>query len=199
MQVNRRITISIIALTTASVLLVGGVAVPSIMSIGALQRKIDESNAAIEKRYLMRQMARDSVSSLEASRNAIADIRKIAINEGQELDFIDALDKVQSRTGVQADVTLETVNMKIISDWERDIPIVIKASGDYRDLIRFLDGLEKMPYFVNLNTVSIRAEQTASGAPTGLTAAELRGSVYWISKNAPAFVVSGSVSDKPTE
>ena len=184
----------------AALLLLGAVAVPSWLSIGNLERQIDAANAAIDKKYMVRQLVRDSFAALESSRDDIASLRSIAINEGEELKFIDAIEQVQDRTGVQADISLVTVNQKTISPWEREIPITVSVRGDYRDVIRFLSGLEHLPYVISFGSINLRGEGDAAGRVVGGVRADLSGIVYWFGKNAPSFVNEAvPKTDKPPE
>ncbi len=197
MLINKRIIVTIAGLGAASLLLIGAGIVPTLYSIGNLETKIDEQNTAIEKRYITRQLVRDTMTALEENKDVIAGLKKVAVLDGQELDFVNALESLQEKTGVDANISLATVNQKDVSQWERQIPIQLTLTGEYPGVLRFIEGIERLPYFIIIDNVNVTALNSGTSAKAGLIRTELSGYVYWISKKAPSFVTTGSLAPLP--
>lgn len=198
MLVNKRIIVTISVLGAASLLLIGAGVIPTVLSISELELKINNQNIAIEKRYAARQQVRDTLTALEDNKSTIAGLKHYAVIEGEELNFVSALEGVQERTGIDADISLETVNQRDLSTWEREIPIRLTMTGDYADILRFIEGVERLPYLVVIDRLGLSGTNVGSVPKPGLVRVELNGSVYWISKLAPTFVDTGTVAP-PTE
>jgi len=197
MLVNKRIIITIAGLGAASLLIIGAGIIPTIMSIGGLEKKIDEQNAAIEKRYITRQLVRDTMTALDENKDVIAGLKKVAVIDGEEIKFVNALESLQEKSDVDANVELATVNQKNLTSWEREIPIKLTVTGSYAPVIRFIEGVERLPYFVIIDNLEISGVNSLTAPTAGQVRAELSGYVYWISKDAPSFVTTGAITPVP--
>lgn len=191
MLISKRLFVSTCVLGGATLLLIGAGAIPAVLSIGSLEKKLAEEHANIELRYRTRQVVRESLSSLEGNKNSVASLKQTAIVEGEELAFISAIEAETDRSGVTAKIQLETANQRDLSSWEKDVPVNLTVTGKTADFLRFLDGLERSPYSIAIDNIDIRRNSSGTG-PAEITA-KISGSVYWIGVRAPKFVTSGIV------
>jgi Tfp pilus assembly protein PilO len=192
MQVNKRILVSIGILGGATLILYGAIVVPSVLAIKEANAKITEEHANIERRYLLRNIMRRSLSLLEDAKSQLTELSAAAIREGQELDFISALESAAAGSGVAQDIVLETVNQKDLSRWEKEVPLRLVVVGDYLRVLDYLRALERLPYVVIVDSLQIR---TTAGAPLGGGSrgspdvrAEIGGTVYLVTEDAPSFI-----------
>src|SRR5947209_20331237 len=110
MQVNKRITITIGILGGLSALLYGAVVVPSIYAIRSTNTKIAAEHTKIERRYLLRNVTRKSISAIEDAKKQLRTLSVVGIREGDELSFISALESAASAANVTQEISLQTVN-----------------------------------------------------------------------------------------
>ncbi len=192
MLISKRLLISTCVLGGGTLLLILGGALPAILSISSLQKQLAEEQNNIETRYLTRQAVRESMSSLESNRRALTDLKAAAIIEGQELAFISAIENQSDQAGVTSVIQLETANQRDLSSWEKDVPVIFTVNGPAKNVIRFLDGLERLPYAIGIDNVDIN--RGASGTYATDVHAKISGSIYWIGSRAPKFVANGDAA-----
>ncbi len=187
MKVNKRITITISLLGGITLALVGAVCIPTILSIRQLQTNIGDENYKIEERYAMRRLTRNSLGQLEEIKRRIEPLREVGIQEGQELAFVNAMENAASSSNIDQKLSLETVNQRDISPWEKEVPLKITATGDYRDLIVYLRRVEKLPYYIVVKNLSISVPKNRTGLPVGTVQADINSVINWYSDEQPVF------------
>ena len=111
----------------------------------------------------------------------------MVIVEGRELDFISSLEQAASLSGVDQNLTLETVNQKEISPWERDIPIKIKAVGSYPSILAYLERIHALPYYIVISSLDVNTASSRNKIQFGSiqVQTEIRGSIRWFAKTHP--------------
>lgn len=189
MLVKKRMLIAIGLFGGLTLLALGVAAVPSILAIRDLETKIAEEQGKIDVRYALRRYIRNSVTNLADTKRRIGALAAGALQEGKELEFITALEEAATKSGVNQTLSLETANQKDLSKWEREIPLKLRVVGPYDSVLRHLQALERLPYFILVDGVSADAPR-ASGNPAadGDVEALVTGIVYWQGAGAPDFV-----------
>lgn len=181
-------SVIIMGLATLLILLL---CIPVIIFINKTNLEIENSRIMIERQYLQRQQLREVVYSLESIRTSTANLNSYAIREGDELEFIQALENIATEHGVEQEINLITANQKVISTWENEVPISITLYGDYVGIINYLRQVESLPYYVQLKTLSLsKSQKRESGSKAETLKAALSGQVSWISNDAPSFVLN---------
>jgi len=186
-MVNRRIAITISVLAAATLLLAGAVAVPTVMAITNLRIKMAEANQMINQKYQLRRHSRTALEALQRAKEQINTLSSVAVIEGQELEFVSALEQAAESAGIKQDLTLETVNQRDVSPWEKEIPMKIRAAGDYRDLLVYLYKVQKLPVYITMTSVEIAAPAQRRSAADGLVEANFSATVRWLAKDQPVF------------
>lgn len=189
MLVQKRMLITIGLFGGLTLLALGVAAVPSILAISDLEKKIAEEQGKIDVRYALRRYIRNSVTNLADTKRRIGALAAGAVQEGKELDFITALEQAANASNVTQVIALETANQKDLSKWEREIPLKLRVTGQYDNVLRHLQALERLPYFILVDGVSADAPRS-SGNPSdeGDVEAMISGIVYWQGSGAPDFV-----------
>lgn len=183
MLVNKRILTTMAVSGAVTLGLFGAVAVPAALSIRTLKTQIAEEQQKIDRRYAIRQLTRESLKVLDETKDRLAPLNAVAVKEGEELDFIRAVENAAGTYGVEPEITLETVNQKQLSDWEREIPIKLRVRSGYLNALRFLGAIERLPYYVIVDTAAFMAQrQKALGNDIETL---IEGTVYWQAKAAP--------------
>ncbi len=187
MKVNKRITVTISLLGGITLALIGAICIPTILSIRGLQSSINDENYKIEERYAMRRLTRKSLGQLEETKQRILPLRQTGIQEGEELNFVNALENAASSANIDQTIALETVNQKDISAWEKEVPLTITAVGDYRDLLVYLRRVEKLPYYILVKSIVISVPKHRESASLGTVQADIDGVIDWYSDEQPVF------------
>jgi hypothetical protein len=185
MQIKKRITITTAAFGIGIILFAGAIAVPSASRISDLRKSIAIERWKIQQRYDLRSYVRNSLSDIQNAQERLSRIRTIAVHENRELEFVQAIEDVGSRTGVTMALSLATANQKVVSPWERWIPVQISVKGEFPRVMSFLNEVEHLPYYVIFDSLLINGPRTVTVQNTGEVDARFSGRVYWQGKNAP--------------
>ena len=113
MLISKRITVTISVLGITTAALYGAVAIPSILSIRDLRTKTAAEHAKIERRYALRDVMRNSLAGLESAKLHVAQLSSLAIKEGEELTFVNALEEAALEVGVEQDIVRVTGKNKV--------------------------------------------------------------------------------------
>ncbi|MFA6603742.1 MAG: hypothetical protein WCT10_02775 [Patescibacteria group bacterium] len=187
MKINKRIVVTISILAGATLLLAGGVAVPTVLAIKDLNSKMAAANAEIDQKYDLRKHTRTSLIKLQQAKELIRTLSSVAVIEGEELEFVSALEKAAEDAGVKQSLVLETVNQRELSLWEKEIPIKIETDGEYRRILVYLHKLERLPYYLTVQSIDINLPQHRESAADGVVKLRLTATVRWLAKNQPVF------------
>ena len=180
-----------------SLALAGGIGIPSVLSITSLIEKIAVEQAKIDDRYALRRFVRNSVAALAETKRLLGTLSTVALQDGHELEFVTALERAAIQTGVEQHLTLETVNQKDLSLWEREIPFKIEAHGEYPKMLAYMIAIERLPFILVVDSIQIGAPRISSGITgDGVVEALIQGSVYWQGPKAPDFV-HGKANEVP--
>jgi Tfp pilus assembly protein PilO len=189
MQIVQRMTVSVAALSLVLAGLVGGVAVPAMLSMQSLKKEIHESQQRIDDRFAAQRYVRDAQASFHTTLEQVQRLSSLAVRKGEELDLVTAIEAAADENRVTQTLSLETANQKDLTPWERQIPLLITATGSYPDVVRFLSDVERLPYLVSINSVTVSSpREGAIKEREGRVTAAIDGTIYWQGDNAPEFV-----------
>jgi hypothetical protein len=189
MKIEKRIiatTVILIILTTA----VGAaIAIPSVFKIRSQTDAIFEQQAEIERRYILRNYVKNTLSDIDTAQTQLEGIQKTYIREGEELEFIRAMEEAANKASVTQDISLETVNEREITLWEKEIPLRVSIKGPFTQVNSWLNEVEHLNYYVIFNTMTINAFRTGGiQDPFGVVEANFTGNVFWLADDAPYFL-----------
>ncbi len=166
---------------------IGAVVIPTVLGIRQIEEEIKLQESEIERQYTLRNYVRRTFSELSTAEIQLDTIRHTYIYEGEELNFIQALEEAARMSGITQTISLNTESATEITLWDKMIPIKIKVSGPFPSVMSWLNEIEHLDYYVIFNSFNINSTQTAGGimGATGNVNALFSGNVYWISKDAP--------------
>ncbi|HCC22057.1 hypothetical protein A2480_01155 [Candidatus Uhrbacteria bacterium RIFOXYC2_FULL_47_19] len=186
MTVEKRIitTTTILLLLTAAV--IGLVIIPSINGINRLTDEITAQQSEIEQRYLLRNYARRITADTDAAAAGLDELRLTYVIEGEELDFIQSMERSAGLAGVIQEISLETANEIEINRWEKQIPLKIKIQGSLPQIMSWLNEIEHLDNYVIIDSLIINTQRgSAAAIKSGNVDAYLTGHIFWLSKSAP--------------
>ncbi len=179
-------TTTITTFVLLAVALIGAGGVPAVLSIRHIADQMAEENRQIERAYALRRLTSNTGTLVNNVHQQIADMGPLYIVEGDELAFISQLENDAAVSKVTQNLQLETVNQKDLNPWEKEIPLKITASGDYRDIMVYLHRIEAMPFYMTMRSLRIAVPKREK-AGEGLVDLYLEATVRWRTKDHPAF------------
>ncbi len=189
MLINKRLVVISGTLGALSLIIAAAVGIPSVLSIHTLIGKIAIEQGKIDERYALRRYVRNSVANLAETKRKLGALSSVALQDGKELDFVTSLENTSAATGVTEELTLETVNQKALSPWEREIPVKITVHGDYPKVVDYLNGIERGPYVIVIESLQVSPSRISDiNTRTGFVDADIVATVYWQDHTAPDFV-----------
>lgn len=148
---EKKIIISIASFFTLSVVIIFAVIVPTIKYIKELDRETYNLRVTLERKN-------ERVLSLRRASEQIEKIKKEAppfsdylFLPGQELKLITTLEALAARDGVVQKIT----NSNIDNITNQKIKLSINLVGTFEKTINYLNDLEKLPYFINVNKITM--------------------------------------------
>lgn len=187
MHVKKRILTTISALAVINLLLLGAGA----MAATAIRKdaaRIAEAQAELDTQYALHRYMRTVASTLTETSGRLGELRSMAIQEGEELQFITALERAADAAGVDQSIALETANQKDLSAGEREIPLKLEFSGTYPQALRYLNAIERLPYVIVFTGVTFEtSRQDGQFNPDGRVQAAVTATAYWQASTAPSF------------
>lgn len=189
MKIEKRIIVTTVTLMLLTVATGAAVAIPSVFKIQKLTQAMFDQQAEIERRYVLRNYVKNTLSDIDTAQVQLEGIQHTYIRDGEELTFIQALEDAANKAGVQQDLSLETVNEVELTLWEKEIPLKVRVKGPFTQVNSWLNEIEHLNYYVIFNTMTFTAFRT-SGAqdPFGVVEAHFSGSVFWLADDAPFFL-----------
>lgn len=187
MLVKKRMLINIGLLAALDIgLLAAGVL--SVFAIRKTTADIAAKQAEIDDRYALRLYVRNSVTDLADTKKRIGDLDAEAVREGKELELITALESASAASGVEQKIDLQTVNQKDLSPWERTIPLKLILTGTYPQILKHLNAIERLPYYLSVSGITITGQEAGGSAGTATVDATVNATVYWQASQVPDFV-----------
>lgn len=186
MLLRKRIITALVVTALSAVAVAGAVGVPSVLAIQDLHGQINDAQVAIDQRVAMFRYLRKAAADLTTAQKRIAALSEVAVHEGHELEFITTMEDLATKTGVEQELNLNTVNQKDISGWERLIPVSLSVKGTYPQVRDYLTGLERLPYLVSVSDLAISRFSDDEAAVSSV-AAQLNATIYWIGAGGPDF------------
>lgn len=188
MLVKKRLIIISAVLGVLTLGLAGAVGIPSVVSIQGYIGKIAEEQAKIDERYALRRYIRNSLANLAETKRRLGTFSTLALQEGKELDFVRALETAARTAGVEQKLSLETVNQKDLSGWEKEVPVKIEVQGPYPAVLAYLNAIERSPYLMIVTSLQITQPRSGAVVKDGDVTANIAAISYWQGQNAPDFV-----------
>jgi hypothetical protein len=178
-----------IIILSGLILLIGfAVVLPTLLSIHTLREDIGSTQLQMERQYQQRQALRETTANLQAIRGIAGTLNRYAIREGDELRFIQSLENIAGRHGIEQDIQLETANQKDLTAWEKVVPLTITLKGAFPDVLRYLRDAETLNYDLQLDALQFTELSPGAGGGQGDIQVRIIGRVHWLSRSAPDFV-----------
>jgi|GEM_PF-1439726 len=170
---NNLIIIGLIALVIVG--LTAFLIYPNYRQIIAISREIYDQKINLEKNYQRSQEIKELYKNLATIKNGQKNIDGSFVFEGQELEFITALESLAKNNGLRQDINLGTPTP---NHQFQKLTIHLEIGGDFVPIAKYLSELEKLNYYISINKINIKPV-TATADDPGAIQASLDGEIYW--------------------
>lgn len=161
-----------------TLIIIAAIIWPTVSYITRLNQDTADLRMYLEKKYESTKNFRTNIKRVEEIKNEIIDYPDYSFKPGDELALITSLENIAAE---------EKVSQKIISSnldkiTNNQVNIQLSTAGSYQQNLNYLNRLEKMGYFINLEEINftpiINVNSTNStSTPTNL---DLKMSIYAI-------------------
>lgn len=193
---KKNITILAALFTVALALIFFGLA-PAANNINRDKHALAKEREQMNQLLLQGQGVNQNKNNLAIVEGQLAALESAYLKIGGELDFITDLEKIADKNGIEQKIDFNNNEAKE-ANGARAIPIGLQISGNLKAIMSYINDLEKLDYYINIETVWLSAgnndfagvrasaknyEQPNDGeepvAAATTVSAKLNGLTYW--------------------
>lgn len=127
---------------------------PSWREIVSIDAKVIEQRIQLETLYTRGQLQKKVTEKYNEIKNEAAFLDEILLKENQELQYITSLESIADSLGLNLQITIGE-NQKLPVDGLSALPFSFVVSGNWRNIVSWLDKVESLPYYTNIAEITI--------------------------------------------
>lgn len=172
-SLSKATTLTLGTMGAAILLIIGLVAVPAIRHILDLRMSIEETKASLQNDYDKTQQLRRSIKDLKKVAEEVKQYEKSIISVGKELDIITELENIASSHDIKQEINVSLVdpkqNGKSSQGGSKNLRephylITFTSDGTTEQLLRYLQAIEALPYYVTIDRMDWTTSDSAKKA-----------------------------------
>lgn len=147
---NKLVKFAIATIALSALLFFAGLWVVS-SEINKIENLYRDSNSEFfkeEKFWAVKSVA-------EANKDSIQTLRDFFVQKGDEVKFIEQIEKMAESAYVKYEITSIEVKASQNIPFKEDVNIKMRIAGSWKNSILFIDKLRKMPFGVSLESVDL--------------------------------------------
>ncbi|KKQ61331.1 MAG: hypothetical protein US81_C0007G0011 [Parcubacteria group bacterium GW2011_GWE2_38_18] len=168
----------IILLNAAIIIIIAGILLllifPSISLIKKIQFNIQSQLVELENKYNKAQILRQTSSNLKKVEPLVGLLDQGYVKQENEIQFITALEELAVKNQISQKLNLG--NIKINKTVPQKVTLQINTRGQFPDQVKYLRGLEKLNFYINVKTIEIIKNSSEKEDDTNMT---LVVDTYW--------------------
>lgn len=173
MSLKKKIAISLSTVLAANFLIIYFIIIPTVNEIKNISKAIYAERLDLEKKYQRGQLLRETISNFEKIKSEKEKFAKSFVAEGKELEFITTLEQISEKHNINQSLSLKKSQEKNGSkNFYHTLPLEINLSGDFIDILKYLNDIEKINYYLNILTINAAEKENA------ITTMKLIGEIY---------------------
>ncbi len=147
---------------------------PTMREIIYMNEEIIQERKELEEK-LARGLNMNKINdALQEIEGTIKKLDSIFIKQNQELEFITQLENIAAENDVALNINSDFSGQKI-ADLIQQISLRVNVSGDYMNILKFLQEVESLPKYYNLNLIVASTKQPVANGPMFM---QLSGQIY---------------------
>lgn len=127
---------------------------PAISDIKTISADVADKKSILEKKSFANQDIKEKLEKINKIKKS-PEFYSSFINQGQELDFIETIEKIADRYSIKQ-------NLKITNQADikrEDLSLSINLKGNYISLMQYLTSLEKEKYYINIESLTLSSDK----------------------------------------
>ena len=159
---------------------------PSLNDIDRIKNDIFLTRLDLEQKYKRSRNLKKLSTNLKSIEGRIENIDQVFISQNRELEFITALERTAEEKNIVQKILLGKATAAGGDKFYNKIPLKIQAQGNFVDLIRYLQGLETLNYYINVKSIDLTSNRgaerqsfTAIQDSGGQVSANIVADSYW--------------------
>lgn len=171
---KNKFIIFIIVILAVLAAMIAFIICPAVKEITQVNREIKKEKNNLEKKLALGFNLKQIKQDLDEIQGSIEELDKIFIQQGQELKFVTELENLASRRQLSLNLNPDFESQPA-NNGIKPVPLQISITGSYPQILRFMQDLEALPYYYNLELIIASAKTAKEG---GLLSFQLMGQTY---------------------
>lgn len=163
MGIKRKIIIFIGLVGATIGLIVYLIILPTIKDIKKISDAVYAERIDLEKKYIRGQLLKKTLEDFEKVKPEKEKLASIFVNQGGELEFITALEKIAAGRGLEQNIQLQAATGKKNEKNLYPLLLAVTVKGDFIEILKYLKDLEKINYYFNIFSLAIGLAEKTSG------------------------------------
>lgn len=140
----------------AGLFLIVGVTViyPQYREIEKINQEIFAMRTTLEKKYETTKQMHKSQVNLTTAKKIAAELESLFVKKGEEIKIVTALEKLAEQLSLEQNLSLSSTANKI-SENLSDLDLQITVAGNFQNLMKYLEALEKNDFLFAMTDVSL--------------------------------------------
>lgn len=148
---EKRILFTILGFVILALVIAGGVIYPTYRYIRQLDKDTYDLRLSLEKKNEQATNYRFAIKQIDKLKLSMPSFEDHLFNSGNELKLITTLESLASSHGISQKIN--SSNLDNITN--QKILISLSITGTYEKALSYLNDLEHLPYFINVNHLSL--------------------------------------------
>lgn len=163
LNLRKKITLSAAVFLAVIGSIIYFVVAPTIKDIKKMRDEIQAQKTDLENKYLKSKNLKKLSKNLNKIESQLEELDKAFINQNRALEFITTMEEIAGGEGVAQKINLLSPQNLKENQLYKKIPLQIAAEGGFEGEARYLAGLEKLSYYINISSLELTAAPNSPG------------------------------------
>ncbi|OGF19632.1 hypothetical protein A3G56_00345 [Candidatus Falkowbacteria bacterium RIFCSPLOWO2_12_FULL_45_10] len=129
---------------------------PALREIKTTAAEIIKLKDQLKQRQAPEYALKDILASYRQHEVKLGSLNRAVMNKSRELEFITALEDIAARYGLQQKIVIGNYQA-LPNNAFSQMPLQLQLTGNFKDELRYLQGLERLPFYVNVKQISLNS------------------------------------------
>lgn len=151
-------------------LMVGAAVIyPQYREIKKINQEIFTIRTTLEKKYEATKQMHKSQINLTTAEKISAELDSLFVKKGEEIKIVKALERLAEQLSLEQNLSLSSAANKV-NDNLSDLDLQITVTGNFQNLMKYLEALEKNNYLFAITDVNVNSKNEPSSLLLSLKA-----------------------------
>ena len=177
---KNRFIISTIAFLLLMAALIVLIIYPAMREILTINHQVMDERERLERLYVRGQLLKNVRSDLLKIQNNVGFLDEIMLKENQELQYIAALEQLADELALELEITVGDTTVRPQQPYS-ELAFTFQLTGYWPDMLAWMQRVEALPYYTNVNGITITARRDEQ-SENQLATVALSVETYWLFK-----------------